>query len=165
MGRACVIRHRLSPYSKLSQTQMLNINIRQLNKDKFEDALQFSWKVFLEYDASDYSQEGLDEFYKTIHSENFLSKLSIFGAFLKEELIGVIATRNENNVKHISLFFVDGKYQGQGVGKQLFQSVKTEKMIVHSSPYAVIIYQKLGFKALGTEQIVNGLRFTPMEYC
>ncbi len=144
---------------------MLNVNIRQLNKDEIGNALQLVWNVFLEYEASDYSQDGLDEFYKTINSDNFISKLSIFGAFLKEELIGVIATRNENNAKHISLFFVDGKYQRKGVGKQLFQSVKTEKMTVHSSPYAIVIYQRLGFKPLGAEQIVNGLRFTPMELC
>ena len=36
-------------------------------------------------------------------------------------------------------------------------------MTVNSSPYAVPIYHKLGFKDTGSEQVVNGLRFTPME--
>ena len=35
-------------------------------------------------------------------------------------------------------------------------------MTVNSSPYAVGIYRKLGFKAVDDEQSVNGLRFTPM---
>ena len=36
-------------------------------------------------------------------------------------------------------------------------------MTVNSSPYAVPVYHKLGFKDTGSEQMVNGLRFTPME--
>lgn len=140
---------------------MLNISIKILNKKETETALTLVWKVFLEYEAPDYTQEGIDEFYKSIHDENYLSMLSVYGAFSNEELVGVIATRN--NGKHIALFFVDGEYHHQGIGKQLFQTVRTDKMTVNSSPYAVDIYRKLGFEAVNTEQVVNGLRFTPME--
>lgn len=119
------------------------------------------WEVFLEYEAPDYTQEGIDEFYKSIHDENYLSMLSVYGAFSNGELVGVIATRN--NGKHIALFFVEGKYHCQGIGKQLFQTVRTDKMTVNSSPYAVPVYRKLGFKSVDTEQSVNGLRFIPME--
>lgn len=45
----------------------------------------------------------------------------------------------------------------------MFQMVRTEIMTVNSSPYAVPVYEKLGFHATGSEQTVNGLRFTPME--
>lgn len=140
---------------------MLNLSIKRLNNKEIKDALNLVWKVFLEYEAPDYTQEGIDEFYKSIHDENYLSTLSIYGAFSNEELIGVIATRN--NKKHIALFFVEGKYHHQGIGKQLFQMVRTDKMTVNSSPYAVAIYRKLGFEATDTEQVVNGLRFTPMK--
>ncbi|WP_460645598.1 GNAT family N-acetyltransferase [Lacrimispora brassicae] len=37
-------------------------------------------------------------------------------------------------------------------------------MTVNSSPYAVEIYHKLGFVDTDTEQLVNGIRFIPMEY-
>ena len=140
---------------------MLNISTKKLDKKEIKDALDLIWQVFLEYEAPDYTQEGIDEFYKSIHDENYLSMLSVYGAFSDEELVGVIATRN--NGKHIALFFVDEKYHHQGIGKQLFQMIRTDKMTVNSSPYAVAIYRKLGFKAVNTEQIVNGLRFTPME--
>lgn len=139
----------------------METNIKKLNKKETESALDLAWKVFLEYEAPDYAQEGVNEFYKSIHDENYLSMLSIYGAFFKEELAGVIATRN--NGKHIALFFVDGKYHRQGIGKQLFRMVQTEMMTVNSSPYAVPVYEKLGFHATGSEQTVNGLRFTPME--
>ena len=92
---------------------MLDLSIRKLNKKEIESALNMVWKVFLEYEAPDYTQEGIDEFYKSIHDENYLSMLSVYGAFSNGELVGVIATRNSG--KHIALFFVDGKYHRQGI--------------------------------------------------
>lgn len=90
--------------------------------------------------------------------------LRIFGAFKNDILVGVIATRSEGT--HIALFFVDGKYHRQGIGKKLFQTVLSNnssgKMTVNSSPYAVPIYHKLGFCDTDKEQVVNGLRFTPL---
>lgn len=135
--------------------------IKGLNKEETEDALSLVWRVFLEYEAPDYTQEGIDAFYQSIHDESYLSALSVYGAFSNEALVGVIATRNGGG--HIALFFVDGKYHRQGIGKQLFQTVRADKMTVNSSPYAVAIYRRLGFEAVNTEQVVNGLRFTPME--
>lgn len=140
---------------------VLNLSIKRLDKKETENALNLVWEVFLEYEAPDYTQEGVDEFYKSIHDENYLSMLSVYGAFSSGKMIGVIATRN--NGKHIALFFVDGKYHQQGIGKQLFQAVRTDKMTVNSSPYAVAVYRKLGFEAVNTEQVITGLRFTPME--
>ena len=137
---------------------MLNVSIKRL--DETQSALQLVWEVFQEFESPDYTQEGINEFYKSIHDENYISMLTMYGAFLSGELVGVIATRN--NGRHIALFFVDGKYHRQGIGKQLFEAVRTDKMTVNSSPYAVVIYRKLGFKAVDDEQSVNGLRFTPM---
>ena len=39
-----------------------------------------------------------------------------------------------------------------------------ERVTVHSSPYAVEIYSRMGFEPTDTEQTVNGLRFIPMEH-
>lgn len=138
--------------------------IREIRQEEVEKALCLVWKVFQEYEAPDYTKEGVEEFYKSIHDENYLSKLCWYGAFVQEELVGIIATRNEGT--HIALFFVEGKYHRQGIGKRLCQIVQSvnnsNKMTVNSSPYAVPIYHKLGFKDTDTEQVVNGLRFTPM---
>ncbi len=144
---------------------MLNITIKKIEQQDTQKALSLVWKVFLTYEAPDYTKEGVEEFYKSIHEEEYLSNLTIFGAFYQQKLIGVIATRSDG--KHIALFFVDEKYQKQGVGKQLFKTVKSlctfDTMTVNSSPFAVPIYHKLGFCDTDKEQIVNGLRFTPME--
>ena len=143
----------------------LNCLVREIKREEIEKALCLVWKVFQEYEAPDYTKEGVEEFYKSIHDENYLSRLCWYGAFVQSELVGIIATRNEGT--HIALFFVNGKYHRQGIGKQLFQTIKSKnnenKMTVNSSPYAVSIYHKLGFKDTDIEQAVNGLRFTPME--
>ena len=140
---------------------MLKPTIKALSKAEAEAALSLVWRVFLEYEAPDYTQQGVDEFCKTIHDEGFLAALSFKGAFINGELVGVIATRSAG--RHIALFFVDGKFHRRGIGRQLLQSVQAEKMTVNSSPYAVPIYIKLGFCPTAPEQTVNGLRFTPME--
>ena len=140
---------------------MGELSIKQLDKKEIGGALDLVWNVFLEYEAPDYTQEGIETFYKSIHEENYLSMLAVYGAFIGEELVGVIATRNGG--KHIALFFVDGKHHRQGIGKQLFKTGQKEEMTVNSSLYAVPIYNRFGFKDTGTEQAVNGVRFIPME--
>ena len=80
---------------------MLNVSIKRL--DETQSALQLVWEVFQEFESPDYTQEGINEFYKTIHDENYISMLTMYGAFLNGELVGVIATRN--NGRHIALFF------------------------------------------------------------
>lgn len=137
------------------------LTIRLINNEEIDDALVLVFKVFMDYDSKFYTPEGIEEFYKSINDKEYVNALSIYGAFLDDELVGVIATRNNGN--HIAMFFVDGNHHKQGIGKQLFKAVQKDKMTVNSSPYAVDIYQKLGFKPTDTEQIVNGLRFTPMQ--
>ena len=144
---------------------MENILIKELNKNKLNEALSLVWKVFNEYEAHDYSKEGIDEFHKSINDTNYLATLRIFGAFEVDNLLGVIATRSQGT--HIALFFVDGKYHRQGIGKKLFKTVldnnTSNKITVNSSPYAIPVYHKLGFRDTNKEQVINGLKFTPME--
>ena len=35
---------------------------------------------------------------------------------------------------------------------------------VNSSPYAVLVYRKLGFVETDTEQLADGMRYTPMKF-
>ena len=153
----------ISIYGEL--VMLLNIFIKELEQEEIKNALSLIRRVFQEYEAPDYTKEGVEEFYKSINNKHYISELCFYGAFVKKRLVGVIATRNKGT--HIALFFVDGKYHRQGIGKELFQTVRTrnysDKITVNSSPYAVPIYHKLGFKDMATEQVVNGLRFTPMK--
>ena len=141
-------------------------HIRELTVKDLNEALSLAWSVFEKFEAPEYTQEGIEEFRKSIYDESFLSKLRFYGAFIQDTLAGIIAVRNEGN--HIALFFVAPEYHRQGIGRQLFQTVlekyHPEKVTVNSSPFAVSVYRRLGFCETNKEQVVNGLRFTPMEF-
>lgn len=40
------------------------ISVRELKESESADALLLVWDVFMEYEAPDYSEEGIAEFYK-----------------------------------------------------------------------------------------------------
>jgi GNAT superfamily N-acetyltransferase len=69
--------------------------------------------------------------------------------------------------------FVKKKYQHKGIARKLFNELKieliknnpnSEVITVNSSPFAVKIYEKLGFVTTDKEQLQDGLCFTPMKY-
>ncbi len=143
------------------------IRIESISKKHHETAINLVLSVFMQYEACDYSLEGINTFKAFISNPESIDSLEFYGAFINDnEIIGVIATRNNGN--HIALFFVDGRYHRQGIGRKLFQVVLEKstgnKITVNSSPYAVEIYKKLGFIPDSDEQIKEGIRFTPMTY-
>lgn len=140
--------------------------IRKLLSDERPAALDLAWRVFSDYESPDYPEEGIEEFRKCLHDEEYLEGIDYYGAFDDEKLAGIIGIRPDR--KHICFFFVDGKYHRQGIGTRLFETVLQdypEGMItVNSSPYGVPFYHSLGFEDMDKEQTVNGIRFTPMKY-
>lgn len=142
------------------------MEIRVITKELQNEALELVWKVFLEYEAPDYSEQGIKAFRQSvIENEEYLNCIVLYGAYDKEQLKGVIATRNEGS--HIALFFVDGKYHKKGIGRSLLNEVvrkcQSDEITVHSSPYAVEVYRHLGFVETDVEQVEEGIRYTPMK--
>lgn len=139
--------------------------VRRLNEDEIPEALNLVWQVFMHFIAPEYSKEGIDEFRKSLDDKERTRTLKFYGAFDNDNLAGVLCMRAP---QHIADFFVKAEYQGKGFGKALFEAMKTDydkqEFTVNSSPYAVKIYERLGFVRTGEEQTVNGLRFTPMKY-
>ena len=142
------------------------MEVRKISKAKLPEAMALVWDVFLEFEAPDYSQEGIDEFKKFIDGQVAHMTRAIYGAYEKDQLLGVIATRNEGS--HIALFFVRKDHHGQGIGRRLFEHIlllcESRFLTVNSSPYALKIYRKLGFVDMDTEQLTNGIRYIPMKY-
>lgn len=140
--------------------------IRKVREDEMKLAMDLAWRVFLEYEAPDYTEEGILEFKRSINDSEFVSKLEVYGAYEEDsnELLGMIATRGGN---HIALFFVDGKYHRMGIGKMLYSTVcdlnQDDYFTANSAPYAKEIYEHLGFKCLDDLQQVNGIKFYPMS--
>lgn len=140
------------------------MEIRKIKEQEMPEALDLTWRTFLEFEAPDYTEEGIKEFKKSIDDKNWIAARDFWGAFENEKLLGFIATKEYN---HIALFFVDGVYHKQGIGKQLFNKIcelnETGTYTVNSSPYARGVYEHLGFEYTDSEQCVNGLRFYPMK--
>jgi GNAT superfamily N-acetyltransferase len=141
------------------------MEIRILDKQELNCGVELAWEVFQQFEAPDYSRQGVEEFYKSIYDPEWLNMLQAFGAFEQNEMIGVIASRKQGS--HIALFFVKGEYHRRGIGRRLFEKMlqesRVEVITVNSSPYAVPIYHKFGFQDVDAEQTVNGIRFTPMK--
>lgn len=123
------------------------MKIKELSIKNLNDALPLIWDVFLKYEAVNYSESGKQAFWDAIHSEEYLNMLKAYGAFEDNELIGIIATRNEGS--HVALFFVDGEHHGKGIGRSLWNAVlaenTSETITVYLSLFAAPIYKKLGF--------------------
>lgn len=140
--------------------------IKRFVPSELKPAIDLVWSVFLEFEAPDYSEEGVNAFYESIQDPSFIEMLTFYCAYEDDNLIGVLATRHSGC--HISLFFVKASYQRKGVGRKLFEAALKENtsgtLTVNSSPYAVDIYHKLGFVDAGREKTENGIRYTPMIY-
>src|SRR6056297_2647542 len=96
--------------------------IREMLKDELIDVLKLIKTVFMEFEAPDYSEEGVQTFL------NFIELISIQKMFddgtLKcwvcikdKKIVGVMASRH---LSHICMLFVDKAYHKKGIAKRLF---------------------------------------------
>jgi len=150
--------------------------IKEVTKTDLKKALELVNEVFSEFVAADYSELGKTTFenYLKIKYEEHLSDFDsghkkMWAYYLDDQIIGVISIRDTS---HISLMFVDKRHHRKGIAKQLFQVVIGEiqkntgetRITVNSSPYAIQVYEHLGFIKTGEQQEKDGIIFTPMEY-
>ncbi|WP_040195587.1 GNAT family N-acetyltransferase [Candidatus Soleaferrea massiliensis] len=138
--------------------------LRKLTPQDLQPLVELVWRVFLEFEAPEYSEAGVQTFYNYIHDADAVAALTACGAYDGETLAGVLALRGD----HISLFFVAKEHHRRGIGKALFawllEHAGTCRFTVNSSPYAVEVYRRLGFIETDTEQLTGGIRYTPMVY-
>ena len=139
--------------------------IRRLSPEEIPAALNLSWRVFEEFEAPEYSPQGIASFRASLEDAERIRKLDFYGAYDEETLAGVLCMRAP---QHIGGFFVDAAYQRRGIGRRLFEAMRRDYdrqcFTVHSSPYAVEIYRHLGFVPTDSEQLTDGLRYTPMKF-
>ena len=150
------------------------LKYREIKQEELSETLDLVRKVFDEFEAPYYSEEGVASFYAFIDMDNMSEQytngsLYFYGCFVDNILVGMIAVKD---FIHISLLFVDKQYHKQGIARNLFDhiiQVCREKnpclkvITVNSSPYAVEVYHKFGFFDVSSEQVVDGIRFTPMK--
>ncbi len=142
--------------------------------EQWEEAMGLAWKTFLEFEAGDYSLEGIRSFEDFITDTN-LKRMFDAGAYQmitasdNGRMVGMITLRNE---MHISLLFVDRDYHRQGIGRALINCIAAyvrdeigkNRLTVNASPYGIPFYHRIGFRDLGPERCQDGILYTPMEY-
>lgn len=142
------------------------MEIKKIKDSQINNAIALIWTTFLQFEAPDYSREGVQSFRDFIQNEEIVKSLEFWGAYDNKELKGVIAANDTR--KHICCFFVKAQYHGQGIGRKLWEYLlensQNQTFTVNSSPYAVPVYHKLGFIDIDTEQLSDGIRYTPMKF-
>ena len=150
---------------------MINYEIKELKLEELQDALNVIKTTFLKFEALDYSEEGINNFFKFANyetiKENLNKNMKMYVAKSYNKIIGVIGYRDNS---HINLLFVLEEYQRNGIAKALHNLVinnckktNTKIITVNSSPYAHNIYQKLGFIDDDKMQEIDGIKFYPMH--
>ncbi|MDM0115992.1 GNAT family N-acetyltransferase [Variovorax sp. J22R133] len=91
-----------------------------------------------------------------------------FVARAQERLVGVVGVRDNTHLYHL---FVDASCQGQGLSRRLWEQARTcaveagnhSGFTVNSSPNAIPVYERFGFRAVGERTEMNGIAFVPMR--
>ncbi len=138
---------------------------------KIKEGLTLVSEVFKEFQAPEYSVEGIANFNKFIDFNNMSElihseKITLYGYYINNKIIGIIGFRSPN---HICLLFVDKKFHQKGIAKALFgylleNQSNLDVITVNSSPYALNVYKKLGFKGESTIIEEDGIKYVPLSY-
>ena len=149
------------------------MKFEEMKEEELKETLELVKRVFDEFEAPDYTGEGVTNFYKFIAYDSILEQLKnnfkIFVAKVEDKIIGMVCIRD---CSHIAMLFVDKKYHKKGIGTELMNIAKNYckekngdnyKITVNSAPFAIDFYHKIGFKDTGKEQTVDGIRFLPMQ--
>lgn len=154
--------------------QEIPYEVHFAGRDDWEEAMGLAWKTFLEFEADDYTAEGIRSFEDFI-TDSGLKRMFVMGtyqmmaAYDKGKIVGMITLRNE---MHISLLFVHRDYHRHGIGRTLIMRmadyVKSElckrRITVNAAPYGVEFYHRVGFRDIGSARQQDGIIYTPMEY-
>lgn len=145
------------------------MKISRLDSSVLSEAKVLIKKVFMQFEAPDYSEEGVAHFMsyldEELEKELAKNQLQLWGTRVNQQLIGILAIRS---AKHVALLIVDEAHHRKGIAKGMYQAMLSElspkQLTVNSSPYAVPAYERLGFQRNGDEKTVSGIRFQPMIF-
>ena len=149
------------------------IQYRLMKAGEEREISDLATRVFSEFVAHQYSEQGIQEFLKYIEPQRLLKRCNedgfVFIAKTKDKLVGMIELIGSS---HIALFFVEGDLQKIHIGRELLRkslefcrknNPRLTRITVNSSPNAVDIYKKLGFTVVAHEEEKNGIRFIQMQ--
>lgn len=146
--------------------------IRPARPEEIDAAIEIVREVFEEFVRPDLGAGGWDQLLKYVNGDAARDRLaSDHLMFVAEQDGGIIGVLEVRQASHISLLVVAPDWFGKGVARELMRKgVETclganpalDRITVHASRYAVEVYRRLGFEAIGGELEMDGIRFTPM---
>jgi len=120
-----------------------------------------------------YSDYGVATFYDYLDKDEFLKRREkhhqVFVARVESDpnIAGMLELRAH---RHVAMLFVRNDLRRSGVGRALIRRAihmagmsGFDAITVHASPNSVDAYRKFGFEPVREEQVINGIRFTPMR--
>lgn len=125
-------------------------------------------RTFNEFIAPEFSEEGVEEFFKYANPRAFQKRLeSGYFAMVSEtkgKLAGMIEIKGSS---HLSMLYVDKAFHRKGVAKGLIKETiqildTSSDITVNSSRYAVPFYEGLGFIQFEEEKTIYGVIHVPM---
>lgn len=150
--------------------------IRKVNSNEVDEALDLALEVFMEFEAPDYKPEGVETFKGFICDKKLILGFKqgicpMYVACDNGEIIGLIGMRE--NKTHINLVFVKKEYHRKGVATDIFRYLLSDlrkenpalsEITLNSSPYGLPFYLHLGFVPQSEELEEDGIRYTPMKF-
>ena len=144
--------------------------IRRIRPGEEGEVCRLVERVFGQFVAPEFPQEGIDEFLRFAHPAAMAERCATGQVVLVAEHAGrIVGTLELRGLAHIAMLFAETP--GRGIGRALFDealricrgsTAATGQIRAHASRYAVHIYRKLGFEAEGPERTENGIRYVPM---
>ena len=155
----------------------MNFVIRKIFSNEVEEAMELALEVFMQFEAPDYGDAGVDTFKRDIvENPTFIDNAKkglcpIYAAFDGDKMVALIGMRSSKT--HINLVFTKKEYHRKGIATAIFKFLLNDllnenpslnELTLNSSPYGLPFHISLGFIPLSEEQEINGIRFTPMKY-
>ena len=150
---------------------MTELVYREMNTGEEQTVCDLVRQVFNQFVAPDYGQDGIEEFFRFANPDAMKERMQSGGFVLvahqADALMGMLEFSPPDC---IAMLFVAVQHQGiakallaQAIGKARVLNPGLSKLIVHSSPYAEPVYQKMGFHKTGDVTTENGITYIPME--
>ena len=146
----------------------MDLTIRDALEGEEPAVSAFIRAVYDKYVAPGELDEGRETFARIVEPVALASRREgnrLCVADCAGRLVGALEVRGGT---HVALLFVDEAWQREGVGRRLMRHAFGDvddwpPLTVNSSPSAVGAYARMGFVAVGHEQVQRGIRFTPMR--
>lgn len=139
------------------------------DKKMIREALKLAKDVFMEFDAPDFTKQGVKSFLRFADGTELKKELNSGSAVIyvcmEEDIIcSMMCVRHST---HIGLAFTDGKHQRKGMAAALLDAVCAgsggRALTVNAAPAGYEFYRKMGFEPTDIECLEDGVIFTPMR--